>query len=94
MVPASLGVVLLLQPGSGRPHWKPGQPCPGIIGDAVSDVLGQMTRFSGRCSACPLLPDILPKLHKLSCFLVEPGLYLADLLELCVLTPLRDWDHS
>jgi hypothetical protein len=23
MVPASLGVVLLLQPGSGRPHWKP-----------------------------------------------------------------------
>jgi hypothetical protein len=26
--------------------------------------------------------------------LVEPGLYLADLLELCVLTPRRDWDHS
>jgi hypothetical protein len=26
----------------------------------------------------------------LSCFLVEPGLYLADLLELCVLTPHRD----
>jgi hypothetical protein len=40
------------------------------------------------------MPDILPKLHKLSCFLVEPGLYLADLLELCVLTPRRDWDHS
>jgi hypothetical protein len=58
------------------------------------DVLGQMTRFSGRCSACPLLPDILPELHKLSCFLVEPGLHLADLLELCVLTPRRDWDHS
>jgi hypothetical protein len=54
------------------------------------DVLGQMTRFSGRCSAYPLLPDILPKLHKLSCFLVEPGLYLADLLKLCVLTPRRD----
>jgi hypothetical protein len=53
-----------------------------------------MTRFSGRRSACPLLPDILPKLHKLSCFLVEPGLYLADLLELCVLTPRRDWNHS
>jgi hypothetical protein len=52
----------------------------------VLDVLGQVTRFSGRCSACPLLPDILPKLHKLSCFLIEPGLYLADLLELCVLT--------
>jgi hypothetical protein len=48
-----------------------------------------MTRFSGWCSACPLLPDVLPELHKLSCFLVEPGLHLADLLELCVLTPLR-----
>jgi hypothetical protein len=46
-----------------------------------------MTRFSGWCSACPLLPDVLPELHKLSCFLVEPGLHLADLLELCVLTP-------
>jgi hypothetical protein len=60
----------------------------------VLDVLGQMTRFSGRCSACPLLLDVLPELHKLSCFLVEPGLHLADLLELCVLTPRRDWDHS
>jgi hypothetical protein len=60
----------------------------------VLDVLGQVTRFSGRCLACPLLPDILLKLHKLSCFLVGPGLYLADLLELCVLTPHRDWDHS
>jgi hypothetical protein len=94
MVPASRGVVLLLQPGSGQPHWKPGQPCPGIVGDVVLDVLGQMTRFSGWCSACPLLPDVLPELHKLSCFLVEPGLHLADLLELCVLTPRRDWDHS
>ena len=28
MVPASLGVVLLLQPGSGRPHWKPGAALP------------------------------------------------------------------
>jgi hypothetical protein len=53
-----------------------------------------MTRFSGRSLAYPLLPDILPELHKLSCFLVEPGLHLADLLELCVLTPCRDWDHS
>jgi hypothetical protein len=60
----------------------------------VLDVLGRMTRFSGWCPACPLLPDILLKLHKLSCFLVEPGLHLADLLELCVLTPRRDWDHS
>jgi hypothetical protein len=56
----------------------------------VLDVLGQITRFSGRCSAYPLLPDILLKLHKMSCFLVEPGLHLADLLELCVLTPRRD----
>jgi hypothetical protein len=53
-----------------------------------------MTRFSGLCSACPLLLDVLPELHKLSCFLVELGLHLADLLELCVLTPHRDWDHS
>jgi hypothetical protein len=60
----------------------------------VLDVLGQMTRFSGWCSAWPLLPDVLPKLHKLSCFFVEPGLHLADLLKLCVLTPRRDWDHS
>jgi hypothetical protein len=30
----------------------------------------------------------------LSCFLIELGLHLADLLELCVLTPRRDWDHS
>jgi hypothetical protein len=73
-----------------------GQPCPGILGDAVLDVLGQMSRFSGRSSAYPLLPDVLPEWHKLSCFLVEPGLHLADLLELCVLTPppRRDWDHS
>jgi hypothetical protein len=28
MVPASLGVVLPLQPGSGRPHWKPGAALP------------------------------------------------------------------
>jgi hypothetical protein len=53
-----------------------------------------MTRFSGWCSACPLLPDVLQELHKLSYFLVEPGLHLVDLLELCVLTPRRDWDHS
>jgi hypothetical protein len=30
-----------------------------------------MTRFSGECSAYPLLLDVLPELHKLSCFLVE-----------------------
>jgi hypothetical protein len=53
-----------------------------------------MTRFSGQCSACPLLLDVLPELQKLSCFLVELGLHLAYFLELCVLTPRRDWDHS
>jgi hypothetical protein len=46
-----------------------------------------MTRFSGECSACPLLLDVLPELHKLPCFLIELGLHLADFLELCVLTP-------
>jgi hypothetical protein len=55
-----------------------------------------MTRFSGECSTCPLLLNVLPELHKLSCFLVELGLHLTDLLELCVLTPppRKDWDHS
>jgi hypothetical protein len=53
-----------------------------------------MTRLSGECSAYPLRLDILPELHNLSCFLVELGLHLADLLELCVLSPRRDWDHS
>jgi hypothetical protein len=53
-----------------------------------------MTHFSGECSTCPLLLDVLPELHKLPCFLVELGLHLVDLLELCVLTPRRDWDHS
>jgi hypothetical protein len=53
-----------------------------------------MTHFSGRCSTCLLLPDVLPELHKLFCFLIEPGLHIVNLLELCVLTPRRDWDHS
>ena len=71
-----------------------GQPCPSIVNGTVLDVPGLMTRFSGECSACPLLLDVLPELHKLPYFLVELGLHLADLLELCVLTPRRDWDHS
>jgi hypothetical protein len=58
------------------------------------DVSGLMTRSSDECSARPLLLDVLPKLHKLPCFLVELGLHLADLLELCVLTLRRDWDQS
>jgi hypothetical protein len=53
-----------------------------------------MTRFSGECLACPLLLGVLPELHKLPCFLVELGLHFADLLELCVMTPHRDWDHN
>jgi hypothetical protein len=56
--------------------------------------LGPMTDFSGKCSACPLLFDVLSELHKPACFPVDPGLHLADLLELYVLTPRRDWDHS
>jgi hypothetical protein len=46
------------------------------------DALGQMTRFSGRISVCPFLPGVPPKLLKCSCSLVDPGLPLADLLEL------------
>jgi hypothetical protein len=53
-----------------------------------------MTHSSGECSACPLLLDVLSELHKLPDFFVELGLYLTELLELCVLTPHRDWDHS
>jgi hypothetical protein len=53
-----------------------------------------MTRFSGWSLVCPFLPDVPLKRLKCSCSLVEPGLHLADLLELCVLTPRRDWDHS
>jgi hypothetical protein len=94
MALALLGVVLSLQLDSGRPRWSPGQPCPCIVNDTALDVLSPMTCFSGECSAYPLLLDVLPELHKLPCFLVELGLHLEDLLELCVLTPRRDWDHS
>jgi hypothetical protein len=53
-----------------------------------------MTRSSGECSACPLLLDVLSVLHKSPCFFVELGLHLAELLQLCVLTPRRDSDHN
>jgi hypothetical protein len=53
-----------------------------------------MTGSSGECSACPLLFDVLSELHKPPCFPVDPGLHLTDLLELCVPTLRRDWDHS
>jgi hypothetical protein len=67
-----------------NPTGSRGQPCPSIVGDAALDILGQMTHFSGMCSACPLLPDVLLELHKLSCFLVDPSLHLADLLDRAV----------
>jgi hypothetical protein len=80
---------ILADPAGSR-----GQPCPSIVNDTTLVVPGLMTRFSGECSAYPLLLDVLSELHKLPCFLVELGLHLTDLLELCVLTPRRDWDHS
>jgi hypothetical protein len=46
-----------------------------------------MTHFSGRRLAGPFLPDVLADQLKCSCSLVEPGLHLADLLELWVMTP-------
>jgi hypothetical protein len=53
-----------------------------------------MRRSSGKCSACPFLLDVLSELHKPPRFFIEPDLHLTELLELCVLTPRRDWDHS
>jgi hypothetical protein len=53
-----------------------------------------MTHSSSECSACPLLLDVLSELHKSSRFFVELGLHLAELPELCALTPRRDSDHS
>jgi hypothetical protein len=76
--------LILAEPARGR-----GQSCPSIVNDTTLDVPGLMTRFSGKCSACPLLLDVLPELHKLPCFLVDLGLHLTDLLVLCVLTPRR-----
>jgi hypothetical protein len=73
---------VLADPTGSR--WR---PCPDVVGNAELDALGYMARFSGRSSVCPLLPDAPLELLKCSCSLVEPGLYLADLLELCVLTP-------
>jgi hypothetical protein len=53
-----------------------------------------MPRFSGWRLVCPFLLDVPSERLKCSCSLIEPGLHLADMLELCVLTPRRDWDHS
>jgi hypothetical protein len=52
-----------------------------------------MLRSSDECSTCPLLLDVLSELHKSPRFFVELGLHLAELLELCALTPRRDPDH-
>jgi hypothetical protein len=60
----------------------------------VLETLGEMTRFSGRRLARPFLSDVPVDRLKCSCSLVEPGLHLADLLELWVRTPRRDGDHS
>jgi hypothetical protein len=53
-----------------------------------------MMRTSGECSAYPFLLDVLSELHKSPHFFIELGLHLAELLELCALTPRRDSDHS
>jgi hypothetical protein len=53
-----------------------------------------MTHFFGRRLACPCLPDVPVDWLKRSCSLVEPGLHPADLLELWVVTPRRNGDHS
>jgi hypothetical protein len=53
-----------------------------------------MTYFSGRRLARPLLPDAPADRLKCSCSLIEPGLHHADLLELWVMTPCRNGDHS
>jgi hypothetical protein len=68
---------VLAGPVDGR-----GQHCPGIINNAALDVPGTMTRSSGERSACPLLLEVLPELHKSPRFLVELGLHLTELLKL------------
>jgi hypothetical protein len=40
MAPASLEVVLLLRQVLADPTGSQGQPCPGIVSDAMLDVLG------------------------------------------------------
>jgi hypothetical protein len=60
----------------------------------VLEALGQLTYFSGRRLARPCLPDVLADRLKRSCSLVEPGLYPADLLELWVMAPRLNGDHS
>jgi hypothetical protein len=42
-----------------------------------------MTCSSDKCSACPLLLDVLSELHKPPRFFVELGLRLAELRAMC-----------
>jgi hypothetical protein len=58
------------------------------------ETLGQVTYFSGRGLARPCLPDVPADRLKRSCSLVKPGLRPSDLLELWVVTPRRNGDHS
>jgi hypothetical protein len=64
-----------------------GQPCPGVVNYTSLDVPGPMSRSSGERSTCPLLLNVLSELHKSPRFFVKLGLHLAELLELCALTP-------
>jgi hypothetical protein len=70
------------------------RPEPDVIGDTVLETLGQVTYFSGRGLARPCLPDVPADWLKRSCSLVEPGLRPAELLELWVVTPRQNGDHS
>jgi hypothetical protein len=60
----------------------------------VLETLGQVTYSSGRGLARPYLPDVLADCLERSCSFIEPGLRPADLLELWVVTPRRNGDHS
>jgi hypothetical protein len=60
----------------------------------VLEALGQVTYFSGRGLARPCLPGIPADRLKRSCSLVEPGLRTADLLELWVMAPRLNGNHS
>jgi hypothetical protein len=60
----------------------------------VLEALGQVTYFSGQGLARPCLPDVPSDRLKCPCSLVEPGLHPADLLELWVMAPRLNGDHS
>ena len=58
------------------------------------EALGQVTYFSGWGLARPYLPDVPADRLKRPCSLVESGLRPADLLELWVMAPRLNGDHS